>query len=183
MISGYQTFLPLLLHQRGGSIVAGGAAVFLFGGIGAIGGVVGGMLSDRVGRRRMVALSLVLGTPLLLGFIHTQGAWAYAFLAGGGVALYLSAAVTIVMAQELLPHRASVASSIVMGLAWGTAGLSLTGIGALADAIGLERALRLLLLLAVPALAAAQFLPAHGRTEPAQSTRPTQSTQATQSPD
>ena len=183
VISGYQTFLPLLLHQRGGSIVAGGAAVFLFGGIGAIGGVVGGMLSDRVGRRRMVALSLVLGTPLLLGFIHTQGAWAYALLAGGGVALYLSAAVTIVMAQELLPHRASVASSIVMGLAWGTAGLSLTGIGALADAIGLERALRLLLLLAVPALAAAQFLPAHGRTEPAQSTRPTQSTQATQLPD
>src|SRR5207249_9838341 len=49
VISGYQTFLPLLLHQRGGSIVAGGAAVFLFGGIGAIGGVVGGMLSDRVG--------------------------------------------------------------------------------------------------------------------------------------
>jgi len=44
-------------------------------------------------------------------------------------------------------------------LAWGTAGLSLTGIGALADAIGLERALRLLLLLAVPALAAAQALP------------------------
>ncbi|OLD46177.1 MAG: hypothetical protein AUI83_15415 [Armatimonadetes bacterium 13_1_40CM_3_65_7] len=37
VISGYQTFLPLLLHQRGGSIVAGGAAVFLFGGIGAIG--------------------------------------------------------------------------------------------------------------------------------------------------
>src|SRR5207247_10678798 len=72
---------------------------------------------------------------------------------------YLSAAVTIVMAQELLPHRASVASSIVMGLAWGTAGLSLTAIGALADAIGLERALRLLLLLAVPALAAVQLLP------------------------
>ena len=71
----------------------------------------------------------------------------------------MSAAVTIVMAQELLPHRASVASSIVMGLAWGTAGLSLTAIGALADAIGLERALRLLLLLAVPALAAVQFLP------------------------
>src|SRR5439155_328641 len=34
VISGYQTFLTLLLHQRGGSIVAGGAAVFLFGGIG-----------------------------------------------------------------------------------------------------------------------------------------------------
>jgi len=159
VISGYQTFLPLLLHQRGGSIVAGGAAVFLFGGIGAIGGVSGGTLSDRIGRRRIVALSLLLGTPLLLAFIHTGGPWAYVFLAGGGIALYLSVAVTIVMAQELLPHRASVASSIVMGLAWGTAGLSLTGIGALADAVGLDNALRLVLLLAVPALAAVAALP------------------------
>lgn len=159
VISAYQTFLPLLLHQRGGSIVAGGAALFLFGGIGAIGGVSGGTFSDRVGRRRMVALSLLLGAPLLLAFIHTHGPWAYVFLAGGGIALYLSVAVTIVMAQELLPHRASVASSIVMGLAWGTAGLSLTGIGALADAVGLENALKLVLLLVVPALAAVAVLP------------------------
>jgi len=106
-----------------------------------------------------VALSLLLGAPLLLAFIHTHGPWAYVFLAGGGIALYLSVAVTIVMAQELLPHRASVASSIVMGLAWGTAGLSLTGIGALADAVGLENALKLVLLLVVPALAAVAALP------------------------
>ena len=168
VISGYQTFLPLLLHQRGGSIVAGGVAVFLFGGIGAIGGVSGGTLSDRIGRRRIVALSLLLGTPLLLAFIHTGGPWAYVFLAGGGIALYLSVAVTIVMAQELLPDRASVASSIVMGLAWGTAGLSLTGIGALADAVGLDNALRLVLLLAVPALAAVLFLPGREPTQPTQ---------------
>lgn len=159
IISAYQTFIPLLLNQRGGSIVAGGAAVFLFGGIGALGGVSGGTFSDRIGRRRMVAISLILGAPLLLAFMRTEGPWAYVFLAAGGTAIYLSAAVTIVMAQELLPHRASVASSIVMGLAWGTAGLSLTGVGALADAVGLDNALMLVLLLAVPALAAVAALP------------------------
>lgn len=159
IISAYQTFLPLLEHQRGGSIVAGGAVVFLFGGIGAIGGISGGTLSDRVGRRAMIAISLLAGAPLLLTFIHVTGPWAYVFLAAGGITLYLSAAVTIVMAQELLPHRASVASSIVMGLAWGTAGLSLTGVGALADAVGLDNALRLVLLLAVPALAGVVALP------------------------
>jgi len=159
IISAYQTFIPLLLNQRGGSIVAGGAAVFLFGGVGALGGISGGTFSDRAGRRRMVALSLILGTPLLLAFMRTAGPWAYLWLAAGGVAIYLSAAVTIVLAQELLPHRASVASSIVMGLAWGTAGLSLTGVGALADAVGLDNALMLVLLLAVPALAAVALLP------------------------
>jgi FSR family fosmidomycin resistance protein-like MFS transporter len=160
VISAYQTFLPLLLSGRGSSIVAGGVAVFLFGGIGAIGGVSGGTLSDRIGRRRMMALSLVLSTPLLFLFIRSHGPWAYVFLAAGGIAVYLSAAVTIVMAQELMPHRASVASSIVMGLAWGTAGLSLTAIGALGDVIGLERTLTWVLGLSVVALAAVAALPA-----------------------
>lgn len=163
VITAYQTFLPLLLSARGGSIVAGGLAVFLFGGIGAIGGISGGTLSDRIGRRRMMALSLLLSTPLLYLFIRTPGPWAYVFLAAGGVTIYLSAAVTIVMAQELMPHRASVASSIVMGLAWGTAGLSLTAVGALGDAIGLERTLIWTLLLSVVALVAVLCLPAELR--------------------
>jgi len=163
VISSYQTFLPLLLNQRGGSIVAGGVAVFLFGGIGAVGGISGGTLSDRLGRKRMMALSLLLSTPLLFAFVQSRGPWAYVFLAAGGVALYLSAAVTIVMAQELMPHRASVASSIVMGLAWGTAGLSLTAVGALGDAIGLERTLLWVLVLSVVALVAVLFLPAAPR--------------------
>ncbi|HLA25255.1 MAG TPA: MFS transporter, partial [bacterium] len=164
IISAYQTFLPLLLQQRGGSIVEGGWAVFVFGGIGALGGISGGTLSDRYGRRRMLGLSLILGVPMLYGFIRTSGPLAYVFLAAGGVSIYLSAAVTIVMAQELLPHRASVASSIVMGLAWGTAGLSLTGVGAVADVIGLEGALTWTLTLAIVALAAVARLPA--RTAP-----------------
>ncbi|MDR7587881.1 MAG: MFS transporter, partial [Armatimonadota bacterium] len=159
LITAYQTFLPLLLHQRGGSLVAGGAAVCAFGGVGALGGISGGLLADRIGRRRTLVLSLVVPVPLLLLFLLTPGPWSYVWLAAGGAALYLSAAVTIVMAQELLPRRAGVASSIVMGLAWGTAGLSLTGVGALADAVGLDRALAGLLALVVPALVAVAGLP------------------------
>jgi len=52
-----------------------------------------------------------------------------------------------------------VASSIVMGLAWGAAGLSLTAVGALADAVGLATALTWVMGLAVLALAFVGFLP------------------------
>lgn len=163
IILSYITFLPLLLRERGSSIVAGGAAVFLFGGVGAIGGLVGGTIADRIGRRAVLTLSLVLGMPLLLAFMRSQGPWSYLFLAAGGIAIYLSAAITIVMAQELLPQRTSVASSIVMGLAWGGAGLSLTAVGALADVVGLSMALTAVLALGVPALAAVVLLPKQRR--------------------
>jgi len=90
IISAYQTFLPLLLQQRGGSIIEGGWAVFLFGGIGALGGISGGTLSDRYGRRRMLALSLILGVPMLFAFVRTTGALAYVFLAAGGIAVVVT---------------------------------------------------------------------------------------------
>jgi FSR family fosmidomycin resistance protein-like MFS transporter len=159
IILSFMTFLPLLLRERGATLLAGGAAVFFFGGIGAIGGLLGGTLSDRLGRRGVLVLSLVIGTPLLYAFLHTRGPWGFTLLALGGMAYYLTAAVTIVMAQQILPHRASVASSIVMGLAWGIAGLALTGVGALADAVGLQTAMGYVLGLAIPALAVALVLP------------------------
>lgn len=163
IISSYITFLPLLLRERGGSIIAGGAAVFLFGGLGAIGGLAGGALSDRLGRRAVLVLSLILSAPLLLLFVRGHQPWSYLFLAAGGITMYLSAAVTIVMAQELMPQRASVASSIVMGLAWGVAGLSLTAVGALADAVGLSTALTWILSLTLLALIGVAFLPKQRR--------------------
>jgi FSR family fosmidomycin resistance protein-like MFS transporter len=157
---GFLTFLPLLLtREQGASLVQGGAAVFLFGGIGAAGGVMGGMLADRFGRRSVLGLSFGLSAPLLALFLVLPSAWRMGLLPLAGIALYLSAPVTIVMAQEGLPQHASLASSIVMGLAWGIGGLSLTPLGAIADAIGLRQALLLILTLAVVGLAAVVALP------------------------
>lgn len=160
LVHSYTSFLPLLLAERGASILAGGAAVFVFGGVGTLGGLIGGPLSDRIGRRATLALSFLVGGPALFAFTQLEGPAAFVFLGLGGMALYLSAAVTVVMAQELLPHRASVASSIVMGLAWGTAGLTLTGTGALADAVGLTSALTAILVLAVIPPVLLRYLPA-----------------------
>ena len=45
---------------------------------------------------------------------------------------------TVVLAQTLMPHARSVASSVVMGLAWGTANVALYPLGELADRIGIH---------------------------------------------
>lgn len=156
------TFLPLLLRQHGLSLVMGGAAVFLFGGIGAAGGVTGGVLADRFGRRAILALSLLLSAPLLALYLLTPVGWGLLLLPVAGILLYTSAPVTITMAQEGMPHHASLASSIVMGLAWGIGGLALTAVGAIADVIGLTSTLLLTLGLSVIGLGAVAALPRRG---------------------
>ena len=156
----FLTFLPLLLtREQGASLVQGGTAVFLFGGIGAAGGVLGGILADRIGRRAVLGLSFGLSVPLLALFLLLPSAWRMGLLPLAGVVLYLSAPVTIVMAQEGLPQHVSLASSIVMGLAWGIGGLCLTALGAIADLIGLRQTLLLTLTLAAVGLAAVSGLP------------------------
>jgi FSR family fosmidomycin resistance protein-like MFS transporter len=160
-------FLPLLLRQQGSSLILGGTAVFLFGGVGAVGGLVGGILSDRVGRRAMLTISLALSAPLLLLFGSMRGPAALVPLALAGFFLYLGAPVAVVMAQEMLPRRASLASSLVTGLSWGTAGISLTAVGAVADRIGLSATLMSTTVLALPALAAVWALPASSEAPPA----------------
>jgi FSR family fosmidomycin resistance protein-like MFS transporter len=137
----------------------GGAAVLLFGGIGALGGLTGGVLSDRIGRRAVMSLSFLAGVPLLFLFGRIESVWGLIPLALGGYTFYLAAPVNVVMAQEMLPRRASLASSLVTGMAWGTAGLSLILVGAIADRIGLTATLLGTLGLSVIALPAIWALP------------------------
>lgn len=152
-------FLPLLMRERGQSLIMGATTVFLFGGIGAIGGFAGGILSDRIGRRAILAISFILSPPLLYAFTQATSGWGLVALALGGLALYLGAPVNVAMAQEILPRRASLASSMVTGMAWGIAGVSLTLVGAIADRIGLTGTLTASLVLAAPCLVCVALLP------------------------
>jgi len=157
---GHVLFIPLLLRERGETLIMGGTAVLLFGGIGSIGGLIGGALSDRIGRRAVMAISLIATAPLLVLFGRIESAWGLVPLALGGFTLFLAAPVSIVMAQEMFPSRTSLVSSLVTGMAWGTAGLSMTLIGAIADKIGLAQTLSASVGLFLIALVAIWALPA-----------------------
>ena len=152
-------FLPTIQRLRGFSLIAAGSSFTVFMACGALGGLTGGILSDRVGRKPIILASFLLIIPAFLAFLLFRGPLSFLILAILGFLFFLSEPACIVLAQEMAPQKARTASGLVMGMAWGMAGLGVLGTGALADFVGIERALSYLLLLPIGGLALSFFLP------------------------
>jgi len=155
------TFLPIFLVMQGRSLAAGGITLALFSMAGALGGMVGGSLSDAWGRKTVILLSGLLCVPLLHGMFLTDGLVSLVFLILAAGTLSGANSVIIALAQELVPSRAGTASSLVMGLGWGVAGVLLIGFGILAESISVPRALDIAATLPLLAAALALALPKH----------------------
>ncbi len=153
------TFLPTIQKLRGFSLLAAGSSFTVFMVCGALGGLTGGVLADRVGRKKLIVTSFILILPTLLAFLVWKGPASFLILSILGFLFFLSEPACIVLAQEMAPGKARTASGIIMGMAWGLAGFGVLGTGALADALGIEWAMRLLTLLPVGSLCLSLFLP------------------------
>jgi FSR family fosmidomycin resistance protein-like MFS transporter len=161
----FVNFLPLYLSHKGLSPLMAGKVTTLFLFFGALGGFSGGTLADKFGGKNVISFSMLFSTPLIMSFLLTDGASSYLLLALGGVVLLSTAPVNVVMAQNLMPHNASVVSALMMGVAWGVGGMFVPLIGRIADAAGLGRALMVVALLPLLGFAIAVFLPRERTTE------------------
>ncbi len=157
--SGFATFLPLYVHERGWSVEAGGAITTGYLAAGAVGGFSGGWLADRFGGRRVVRASFALAAPFFAAFFLLPEKPGLACLIAGYALLQGSLPVNVILGQELAPRHAATISSLLMGAAWGAGALLVGPIGAMADHSGLKLALLALSLLIVPGFACAMLLP------------------------
>ncbi len=120
----FAQFLPLYLHlERGFSYPGANYAFTMYLAAGALGGFLGGHLADRLGGRAVILISMAGCVPFLLLFFFDDGLAALAGLALGGFMLLFTIPVNVVMAQELVPSQAATVSALMMGFAWGIAGM------------------------------------------------------------
>jgi len=160
----FLTYLPMFFQAQGIALKTGSLmlTVFLVGG--AVAGLYGGHLSDKVGRRRVIAVSMLLYPILAALMILSKGGWIWLLAGASGAALLASFAVTIVVAQELMPQYVGLASGLILGLGFGTGGLGTAFSGFLADKLGLYPVFWILALAPVLGAALAAFIPT-GRSE------------------
>ena len=142
----FLTYLPMFFQTQGIPLKTGSLmlTVFLVGG--AVAGLYGGHLSDKVGRRRVIVISMLVYPILASLMILCKGNWIWLLAGASGAALLASFAVTIVVAQELMPQFVGLASGLILGLGFGTGGLGTAFSGFLADAFGLYQVMWILAL-------------------------------------
>jgi MFS transporter, FSR family, fosmidomycin resistance protein len=107
--------------------------LFLFLAALAVGTVAGGPVGDRIGRKKVIWLSIlgVLPMTLVLPYVSLPATVALSVPIGLIIASAFSA--ILVYAQELVPHRVGMISGLFFGLAFGMAGLGAAVLGTLAD--------------------------------------------------
>ena len=117
-------FLPLYLNRERGFTFSNAAySLSLYLAAGAIGGFLGGRMADRFGGRRVILISMAGCLPFAALFFFTTGVTSLIGLALTGLFLLFTIPVNVVMAQELVPAQAGTVSALMMGFAWGMAGL------------------------------------------------------------
>jgi FSR family fosmidomycin resistance protein-like MFS transporter len=139
----FAQLLPLYLsRERGFSLTDASLTLTIYLTSGAVGGFIGGHLSDRFGSRNVILISMIGCVPFLAIFFLTQGPLSVIGLALGGLTLLFTIPVNVVIAQELVPSQAGTVSALMMGFAWGAAGMIFIPLtGWASDHFGMQAAL------------------------------------------
>jgi FSR family fosmidomycin resistance protein-like MFS transporter len=134
------SFLPVYAVSRGATIVDASKLLTLFLLSGAVGGLVGGWLADRVGRDSVIVTSLLCAAPfcVVLALQDDVGPAFVVATAVSGLLLNGSFVVLAVRGQESMPGSLGMVSGLMLGLSIGLGGLAVAPMAIVAERAGIE---------------------------------------------
>lgn len=133
--------------------------LFVFLAAVAVGGLVGGPLGDRIGRKYIIWGSILGVLPFSLLLPHANLFWTGVLSVIIGLVLASAFAAILVYAQDLVPGKVGTISGLFYGLAFGMGGIGAAVLGTLADLTSIDFVYRVCAFLPAIGLLAV-FLPA-----------------------
>lgn len=132
------TFLPKYLSDLGQSPARYGLLSSLFMAGSALGNLMGGSLSDRYGRWKVIAAGLICGAlPLYLMGMMGDNIWLIAMIILAGLCNGAAYSSLVVLSQRLMPGGIALASGLAMAFIFSSGSLGALVSGNIADKIGL----------------------------------------------
>jgi MFS transporter, FSR family, fosmidomycin resistance protein len=133
--TSYYTFY--LIERFGVTVQVSQVMLFLYLVVGALGVIIGGMVGDRIGRHRVIWISILGSLPfaILLPYVDLFWTGVLSIL----ISLIMSSAFSsiLIYAIDLVPHRVGLVGGLFYGLSFGLAGLAAGALGLVADQIGI----------------------------------------------
>ncbi len=143
MASALGTFLPTFLKSEGSNLWFAGAALAVFEAAGMVGALTAGSLSDRLGRRRILAVAMALASPLMAAFLLAHGSARLPILVALGMCALSIMPVMMALLQENFPENRALVNGIYLGLSFLTNAAATVILGALADGYSMRTAFTL----------------------------------------
>lgn len=140
------------------SLKMGQVFIFIFMAFGVVGTFFGGSLSDRIGRKNVIILSVVGPLPFCLLLPYMPIGLVLVFLIIIGTLIMISFSVTVLYAQELVPSKIGTMAGLTTGFAFGMGAIGAVVIGFLLDTIGIETTIKMVSMLPI-LLIVSFFLP------------------------
>ena len=151
--SALTTFLPIFLNEQGADLWFAGFSLTILEAAGVAGALLGGSISDRLGRRLVLFISLVT-TPIFMFVFLTVSGWAQiTILPLLGFTSLSVTPVLMALVQENFPENRALANGLYMALAFTIRSGAVVLMGAMGDLIGLRQAFTasaVLMLLGIP---------------------------------
>ncbi|MDR1519468.1 MAG: MFS transporter [Planctomycetota bacterium] len=104
----------------------------------ALGTLIGGPIGDRIGRKKVIWVSILGVAPFTLALPHLDLFWTTAAIFLVGLILASAFPAIVVFAQELLPGRVGMVGGLFFGFSFGMGGIAAAVLGRLADLYGIE---------------------------------------------
>jgi FSR family fosmidomycin resistance protein-like MFS transporter len=104
----------------------------------ALGTIAGGPVGDRIGRKRVIWVSILGVAPFSLALPHANLVWTVILTVFIGLILASAFSAILVYAQELLPGKVGLVAGLFFGLAFGIAGTGSAVLGHIADLTSIE---------------------------------------------
>ncbi len=155
----FRSFYTFYLMERFGlSIPFAQMMLFLFLLASAVGVLIGGIVGDRIGRHRIIWISVLGPLPLTLALPYADLVWTGVLTVMIGLVMASAFASILIYAIELLPNRIGLIGGLFYGLNFGLGGIAAALLGLLADSYGVETVYRICAFLPLAGLLA-WFLP------------------------
>ena len=140
MTRSLTTYLPTFLSEEGADLWLAGASLSLLEAGGVVGALLGGTMSDRLGRRLVLFISMLTTPFLMFAFLTTDGWLKFPLLLVMGFTALSVTPVIMALVQESFPENRALANGVYMSFSFILGSAVVVVLGAMGDLFGLRLA-------------------------------------------